>query len=355
MLKNIFIALFAFMAMSVQSADVVLGIISSLTWQTAVNGNSIASFTPAGVPLKAVAWYKMDDNESSTDVIDSSTNGTQTGTATANTSTLHTNGLINGALAFSGTSEVSIPITGSYNDKGNLGLQHDESWSVSLWYKGEGTSGGLLSWNNNNMFAGLDLESGYATYLHYVDTGWQRLTSTILINDGSWHLIVFVNVNSIGTIYVDGQLDISGDSTISGYGAMFFQPGTIGGSVMNGQVLGDIDDVRIYDKALTQAEVTELYNGGNGLATELTVGHPPEPPPPPPIVITFDVQGFGTADFYENEYTIGQYFDASPYMPTYYPPDGYTWDGSWYDGNSNYYYSYSQVPSASVTLYPSYY
>jgi hypothetical protein len=89
------------------------------------------------------------------------------------------------------------------------------------------------------------------------------------VNDGIWHFLVGINDYGKYTIYVDGQL----------------QGRIVDNHLMDGSILnlhighhgawnnwwdGTLDDIRIYDRALSEAEIVTLYHEG-GWAINATV------------------------------------------------------------------------------------
>jgi hypothetical protein len=83
------------------------------------------------------------------------------------------------------------------------------------------------------------------------------------VNDGKWHSCAAV-LDGQGTIslYVDGALSAQGtyDPTLDYTHGQFWR---IGADQWNNQLWqvwnGSIDDVRIYDRALSDSEVAQLY------------------------------------------------------------------------------------------------
>lgn len=94
--------------------------------------------------------------------------------------------------------------------------------------------------------------------------------SSATVTDGAWHQVTGVNVGNTQVIYVDGVAGNPGSQTLNNASGYI----TIGQSPWNGFFTGSIDDVRIYNRALTPSEVTDLYNYTG-------TGTPPPPPPPP--------------------------------------------------------------------------
>jgi hypothetical protein len=86
------------------------------------------------------------------------------------------------------------------------------------------------------------------------------------VNDGSWHHLVGVYVPSTSiTIYVDGESDGVNTSSIISEIRASDEEVYIGvkGNLDSTKFLdGQIDDVRIYSKALSAAEITRNYNAG---------------------------------------------------------------------------------------------
>ena len=88
-------------------------------------------------------------------------------------------------------------------------------------------------------------------------------------NNGQWYHITVTRKASTGTkVYVNGTLNVSNTSTINPnyattqyttIGATQYQPSTV-----TYYFNGKIDGVNVWDKELTQSEITELYNSGNG-------------------------------------------------------------------------------------------
>jgi len=107
---------------------------------------------------------------------------------------------------------------------------------------------------------GVSIGGGLDGKLKYWDSSsW--VSSSTAVNDGAWHLVA-VSVNgSNATFYLDGQSDGSPEA---GNPDSFSGDRAIGARAddANNPFLGLIDDVRIYNRALTAAEVFALYELG---------------------------------------------------------------------------------------------
>jgi len=81
---------------------------------------------------------------------------------------------------------------------------------------------------------------------------------TAIINDNKWHFVVAVYDGVRGYVYVDGALDSSGGSAgVIGKNTLYLGVGRYyGGEYLN----GIIDEVRIYNRALSEEEIKENYD-----------------------------------------------------------------------------------------------
>ena len=91
--------------------------------------------------------------------------------------------------------------------------------------------------------------------------------SSYTIIDGKWHHVVGVWVSSTERyLYTDGiKKDASGDPIIFPTDASEIKIGKIAGNlsgIPTGEWDGELDDIRVYDEALTEAQVKSLRNSG---------------------------------------------------------------------------------------------
>ncbi|WP_314970268.1 LamG domain-containing protein, partial [Phocaeicola abscessus] len=122
---------------------------------------------------------------------------------------------------------------------GNV-LRTDDCWSSQGW---------LLRFNNGR----IEIWEGRSNSYSYI--------STNQYSDGKWHMLTFVRdvENKKGILYVDGVLIGNYDIT----GIVNNVSSRLGLWIGSGNRLeyyrGKIDDVRIYNRALTAEEVLALY------------------------------------------------------------------------------------------------
>ena len=89
------------------------------------------------------------------------------------------------------------------------------------------------------------------------------MSSTSLTNDSNWHLVTGTKKGSIYKLYFDGILQ---DSLTDNYSLSSNSNLIIGHEAMWGfecekWFAGKLDDIGIWNRALTQQEITDLYNG----------------------------------------------------------------------------------------------
>ncbi len=221
-------------------------------------------FTRADISTGLVAHYTFDGNTN-----DSSGNNNH-GTAVGNPT--YVTGQIGQALSFDGTDddvEMGDPADGSLDfGTGNF--------SISTWIKQDPVQvndGGLgVVWKGANTSPDAGYNLFYEADLDKVtcgvsDTGTRVITvsNTTISDDVLVHVVTVTNRdNDTCNIYLNGVLDKSGDiSAVTGSvdNTNAFRVGA-NAFTGSGEFTGDIDDVRIYNRALTAADITELYNLG---------------------------------------------------------------------------------------------
>ena len=195
----------------------------------------------------SVAYYKMSD---ATDQL-----GNYNGTPTS--VNFNTEGKFGFAGSFNGSSS-KIDISGVLNGITN-------SFSYSFWGNPSTASSNnyiaiaanISSSTNRILFNANNGGSFYFDFGNISSGGRIFGTSPSSWFDGNWHHFVIIKTPTSQLIFVDGQefRNVSGQtSSVSGLSNL-----TIGNYTSN-YSKGKIDQVRIYDSALSAANVTTLYN-----------------------------------------------------------------------------------------------
>ena len=113
------------------------------------------------------------------------------------------------------------------------------------------------------------MSSGNLTFArwHQTPDTADSFAGDVAIDDGVWHHVAFVNTSaSSHSLYVDGALDVT-DTTTWSQDDLNTEEVNIGRyknhTFSTTFFTGSIDDVRIYNRALSAAEVLRLYQLGN--------------------------------------------------------------------------------------------
>lgn len=223
-----------------------------------------AGWTTARADLIA-SWHF--DEGSGTTAFDSfgSVDGTLLGDAS-----FITDGISNGAASMTAAGVGLINMGDNFNLTGNA------TFSIVAWYRiangdtnphiiagrhrAGSANGYLLSANDITSSSG-EVDGGAMFYQAYPNP----VSVDLGLNDGNWHQLVGVHdlVGNQARLYVDGVLrgTTAFDGLIESDGN-FAVGGVLNpaGTQLIGSMTGDVDEVSLWDHALSQSEITQLYN-----------------------------------------------------------------------------------------------
>ena len=194
-------------------------------------------------------WNLNDDGSGGVSLVDSTGNGN---TLANNGATLDPNGIIDqaasipagGQLLSSTTLVGSFPLSySSWVQSASVG--ETGAWSgISTGYPGQFRT---LAIDGDIFFQAPDTVTANTTGGSY--------------NDGAWHYVVGVADGTNIYLYVDGSLVSTVANSSNASDAVLF----IGGEPGQGYGDSNIDEVGIWNRALSPTDVISLYNGGAGL------------------------------------------------------------------------------------------
>jgi hypothetical protein len=230
-----------------QYAATAIGSISSLG-PGAINafksarGSTAINFSPTSRLTNGLVGYWTFDGKdtTATTATDRSGNG-NTGTITGATPTI---GKIGQALRFKSNEHISI----------SPALNSTNIYTTSAWVRINGTTPDgyqcILSQDyNNNILCYGDSEKKFLAYANY-SAFYTDTTYPI----GKWYHVSVVHNPTTQYIYIDGVL--TGTSSNTNASSLQY----IGSAENTVETLnGDLDEVRIYNRALSAAEVKQLY------------------------------------------------------------------------------------------------
>ena len=225
---------------------------------------TVALAPPAGL----VSWWRGEGNATDT-------RGINNGTLHSATTFAFAAGEVGQAFSFSGATTEYIDV----NDNSTLNFGTNE-FSLAVWLKttDNGSRKRIMAKRSSSAAAwySLALDSGKATL---EITGADTITSSVSVADGQWHHVAFTR-DPVATsprkyhLYIDGVEN----NTMDDSGADLDNTGPLeigkwnteaeGGAIFSGA----IDEVQLFNRALTSAEIQSIYNAGSaGLTPPPTV------------------------------------------------------------------------------------
>ncbi len=234
------------------------------------DGASWVAMGPVGdARTGLVGWWKFDDGSGSS-AVDSTGNG-NTGTLT--NSPTWTTGMNGGALTFNGTTQyVSVPDVAS--------LRLSGPWTVSTWfnlaslpavnnfYSFLDKIGDVSGDHNYRLFIVTRTGPVYQIIADFYDgTGYDvQSTYTFTPATGTWYHLAGTWDGTTLTTYLNGvpvATDTpSGHTPVSGAGTFQLSPSAA-------PLPGTLDDARVYNRALSAADVMTLYTSTGPLSGDI--------------------------------------------------------------------------------------
>lgn len=168
------------------------------------------------------------------------------------------------ALNFDGTND--------YIQTTYPGILGNAPRTVEAWIKLPTTTSGenlVTTWGSDNVSGGrftVRLNNVSGLYKLRIENKGGGINGNITLSDGNWHHIAVTYDNSLSTnkykLYVDGNLDVQGDisTTTNTVALTNMIIGRRINSSFGGFFNGSIDEVRVWDKALTLAEIQANKN-----------------------------------------------------------------------------------------------
>jgi len=173
--------------------------------------------------------------------------------------TKRVDGKFGGALQFNGSDMVQV------QDDPKLDL---ESFTIAAWIKVKGQSGKwqiIASKENRGPTArnyGIfcNINTGVIHYSFTTNNGWKSYDAKTVVTDGAWHHIAATYKNPDFKMYLDGTVDaqVAPATKPDTHDNVLF----IGGcDIGDYWMTGIIDDLVLFDKALSDKEIGELQKG----------------------------------------------------------------------------------------------
>jgi hypothetical protein len=219
---------------------------------TVIAGN-VWSFTTG----KLIGWWKFDGNAN--DSSDNGNNGSEKGNPT------YVAGKIGQAISFDGLSDrIEVPATLA----GNPELFPAKAISVSAWVRTTVPASALCSLVRHELhFTPLQIFADKAWAIAFTDRSGSRVRRDSgfdwsKINDGKWHYCAITYNNGSHEVWIDGTKEVSNNYGPYPLWTGADQPWVFGGKERGeggGEYYpGELDDVRIYNYALSEKKIKML-------------------------------------------------------------------------------------------------
>jgi len=169
-------------------------------------------------------------------------------------------GRVGNAVSFDGVDDF-VNVTG-----GSTMTPHGHpQLTIMAWANKRTTSGGMIAHQNGPFLFRMGNVMGNGTFqIHNAVNGWRGVSSNVVLQNNVWHHLVMVYDGVLIYNYVDGRLDGTGSQTggLSAINCVGIGRETSGGcvGVPGNHFNGLIDEVRIYNRALSAAEVRAIFN-----------------------------------------------------------------------------------------------
>lgn len=236
------------------------------------NGKLSQGYQHGSLTRGLVAYYPME--ESSSSVLHDGANNNlgqiqpkSSGNNTSVTDMWTSNSKVgNSCLSFDGTDD-RVDIGGD-----SIEFESGDPYTISAWVSfGDLTNIQAVmavdSSDGSNMIRmEYDTNDGTLTSTH-----WDGSTSNIItygssVSTGTWYHVTQTYDGNTLKFYVDGVSQGTSSTTSLAKTASYAQIGCRAlPSTVEAPLTGKVDDVRIYDRALSEPEVKALYNSGNGV------------------------------------------------------------------------------------------
>jgi len=199
-----------------------------------------------------VGWYKFDGNSD-----DSSGYGNH---GTVQSSPAYVEGKIGQAISFDGTDDYVFT---------DLSYQLP-LYSLAMWFRVDGGTGNRAIFSSYEAGSGRGIlieirNNDILRYTHrfpFGSSGGTRIETDTTYTDGAWYHVAGVKTADEMVLYVNGEQVVSAaDNTQFGQTPLRVALGVHRHDSLQRFFWGPIDDVRIYNRALTQGEIQQAMKG----------------------------------------------------------------------------------------------
>ena len=189
--------------------------------------------------------------------------------------------LANGPVAIQGKIGQALDFDGTndYVSTADYSYSNAQAFTMSVWFKADTVSGNQVIFSKETYEYNLRLTDATLAFVYWdtggvgaIDLSYSNVTAN------RWYLIsITYNGSGAAYMYVDG-VRVSSDTNIVNAFQNKAEALRIGGgyhiSGSPGYLNGKIDEMRIYNRALSEGEIQSLYTQGGGTKVDSTVSQP---------------------------------------------------------------------------------
>lgn len=146
------------------------------------------------------------------------------------------------------------------------GLNLENGFTLNTWVKYKNINCGIVGkhncWVVNGFYLGID--NGHF-WLRLANSVWSDIVTNEVYVEDQWYMVtgVYDHATSTGKVYVNGVLKASGSVLYNNYSSAPITISEGSNGCPDGNMPGAIDEVKIYNRALSDAEILAEYNSSS--------------------------------------------------------------------------------------------
>ncbi|MCU0345061.1 MAG: LamG domain-containing protein [Ignavibacterium sp.] len=148
----------------------------------------------------------------------------------------------------------------------STGLNLETGFTLNTWVKYKNINCGIVGkhncWVVNGFYLGID--NGHF-WLRLGNSVWSDIVTSEVYVEDQWYMVtgVYDQATSTGKVYVNGVLKASGSVLYNNYSSAPITISEASNGCPDGNMPGAIDEVKIYNRALSDAEILAEYNSSS--------------------------------------------------------------------------------------------
>jgi hypothetical protein len=148
----------------------------------------------------------------------------------------------------------------------STGMNLENGFTLNTWVKYKNINCGIVGkhncWVVNGFYLGID--NGHF-WLRLANSVWSDIVTSEVYVEDQWYMVtgVYDHATSTGKVYVNGVLKASGSVLYNNYSSAPITISEASNGCPDGNMPGAIDEVKIYNRPLSDAEILAEYNNAS--------------------------------------------------------------------------------------------